>query len=112
VDLYRVSGLHRRVLAALRHVGYGQTITYGALAAALGLIDDGPRHVGGAMARNPVLIIAPCHRVLGAGGNFVGYAAGLAAKQWLLNLEARYQPPSSTWAGNGDQPSRGSTITR
>jgi methylated-DNA-[protein]-cysteine S-methyltransferase len=88
VDLGRVGGLHRRVLDGLNELGYGETISYGRLAAVLGLTDDGPRQVGGAMARNPVAVIVPCHRVLGADGGLVGYAGGLAAKQWLLDLEA------------------------
>lgn len=93
VDLDRLSRLHRRVLDGLGSVGYGQTTTYGALAAAVGLFDDGPRHVGGAMARNPVLIIVPCHRVLGADGALVGYAGGLPAKRGLLDLETHDRAP-------------------
>jgi methylated-DNA-[protein]-cysteine S-methyltransferase len=89
LDLHRVSEAHRRVLDALGDVGYGQTTTYGALAARLGLIDDGPRQVGVAMARNPIMIVIPCHRVLGAGGALTGYAGGLPAKRALLDLESR-----------------------
>lgn len=92
VDLRRVADAHRRILDALAEVGYGNTTTYGALADQLGLIDDGPRHVGAAMARNPVLIIVGCHRVLGSGGKLTGYAGGLATKQALLDLERRDQP--------------------
>lgn len=93
VDLHRVNGLHRRALDGLRRVGYGQRTTYGALAAAVGLVDDGAQQVGAAMARNPVLIIVPCHRVLGAAGQLTGYAGGLPAKQWLLDLEADDRTP-------------------
>jgi methylated-DNA-[protein]-cysteine S-methyltransferase len=93
VDLRRVGGLHRRILDGLNEVGYGETTSYGRLATALGLTNGGPRQVGGAMARNPVLIIVPCHRVLGADGGLVGHAGGLAAKQWLLDLETKDRTP-------------------
>jgi methylated-DNA-[protein]-cysteine S-methyltransferase len=92
VDLRRVEEHHRRVLDALTDIAYGQTTTYGALATRLGLVEDGPRQVGAAMARNPVLIIVPCHRVLGAGNALTGYAGGLAVKRALLDLESRGQP--------------------
>ncbi len=92
VDLRRVEDPHRRILDALADIPYGHTTTYGALATRLGLIEDGPRQVGAAMARNPVLIIVACHRVLGAGGTLTGYAGGLAVKRALLDLERRDQP--------------------
>lgn len=92
VDLRRVDDPHRRILDALAELPYGRTTTYGALATRLGLVEDGPRRVGAAMARNPVLIIVPCHRVLGAGDTLTGYAGGLAVKQALLDLERRDQP--------------------
>lgn len=90
VDLSRVGGEHRTILATLStEVGHGATTTYGALATRLGLAPDGPRRVGAAMARNPVLVVLPCHRVLGAHGQLVGYAGGVAAKRALLELESR-----------------------
>jgi methylated-DNA-[protein]-cysteine S-methyltransferase len=92
VDLSRVDDAHRRILDALAELPYGQTTTYGALATRLGLVEDGPRQVGAAMARNPVLIIVPCHRVLGAGNRLTGYAGGIAVKQALLDLESRDRP--------------------
>jgi methylated-DNA-[protein]-cysteine S-methyltransferase len=93
VDLSGVGAAHRRILDGLRtSVPYGATTTYGTLAAGLGLVDDGARQVGGAMARNPVLIVVPCHRVLGAGGRLTGFAAGLPAKQYLLDLESVTSP--------------------
>jgi methylated-DNA-[protein]-cysteine S-methyltransferase len=97
-DLRRVEEPHRRILDALTDVGYGGTTTYGALAADLGLVDDGPRRVGAAMARNPVLIVVPCHRVLGVGGTLTGYAGGLAVKRALLELEKQDQPGQLTLA--------------
>ena len=95
VDLRRVDDARRRILDALADVGYGATTTYGALAARLGLVDDGPRQVGVAMARNPVAIVVPCHRVVGAGGALTGYGGGLPANQTLLDLEGRDRPGSS-----------------
>jgi methylated-DNA-[protein]-cysteine S-methyltransferase len=98
VDLHRVDDARRRILDALADVGYGETTTYGALATRLGLIDDGPRQVGVAMARNPVAIVVPCHRVLGAGGSLTGYGGGLATKRALLDLEGRDRPGQLTIA--------------
>ncbi|WP_028927345.1 methylated-DNA--[protein]-cysteine S-methyltransferase [Pseudonocardia acaciae] len=94
VDLGKVPEARRRILDGLSEVGYGETVTYGRLASALGLVEDGPRQVGAAMAGNPVLIVVPCHRVVGAGGKLVGYAGGLDAKRRLLELEARDREPT------------------
>lgn len=94
VDLGKVPEARRRILGGLSEVGYGETVTYGRLASALGLVEDGPRQVGAAMAANPVLIVVPCHRVVGAGGKLVGYAGGLEAKRRLLDLEAHDREPT------------------
>ena len=93
VDLCRAVPSHLPVLHALAGVAYGDTTTYGILAAAVGLVDDGPRQVGVAMARNPVAIVLPCHRVVGAGGKLIGYGGGLAAKRLLLDLESHDRSP-------------------
>ena len=98
VDLRGVGDARRRILDALADVGFGETTTYGALATRLGLVDDGPRRVGVAMARNPVAVVVPCHRVVGAGGNLTGYGGGIPAKQLLLDLEARDRPGQLTLA--------------
>jgi methylated-DNA-[protein]-cysteine S-methyltransferase len=98
VDLDRVDDARRRILDALADVGYGETTTYGALATRLGLVDDGARQVGVAMARNPVAIVVPCHRVVGTGGKLTGYGGGLPAKQLLLDLEGRDRPGQLTLA--------------
>lgn len=77
------------VWALLSDIPYGETVTYGDLAAQLqkrGLFAS-PRAVGGAVGHNPISILIPCHRVLGAGGRLTGYAGGLAAKEALLTLE-------------------------
>jgi methylated-DNA-[protein]-cysteine S-methyltransferase len=87
VDLSRLGVVRRLVLEALvETVTHGQTTTYGELAKAVGM-RSGARPIGGVMAGNPVLIIVPCHRVLGANGKLTGYAGGLEAKQALLDLE-------------------------
>ena len=74
----------RRVWDALRQIPYGETRSYGALAAAL---SSSPRAVGAAVGRNPLSLLIPCHRVLGSGGALTGYAGGLERKRALLALE-------------------------
>jgi methylated-DNA-[protein]-cysteine S-methyltransferase len=76
------------VWAALRRVPYGTTTTYGALAAAVGR-PSAVRAVGAANGRNPVCLVVPCHRVVGADGSLTGYAGGLDRKRFLLDLERR-----------------------
>lgn len=75
----------------LRAIPYGQTVTYGELAARLaaqrGVPRMSARAVGGAVGRNPVSLLVPCHRVVGAGGRLTGYAGGLERKRYLLALE-------------------------
>ncbi len=77
----------RRVWAALEAIPYGTTTTYGALAASLG-DPRAVRSVGAANGRNPLSIVRPCHRVVGATGSLTGYGGGLEAKRALLALEA------------------------
>ena len=86
LDLRAAPEFHQRVLAELRGVGYGETTTYGALAARAGS-PKAARAVGTVMNRNPVPIVLPCHRVVGASGSLVGYGGGLERKEWLLRLE-------------------------
>jgi methylated-DNA-[protein]-cysteine S-methyltransferase len=81
------TGFERRVWTALRAIPVGTTVTYGELAARLGMI-GAARAVGSANARNPVAIVVPCHRVIAAGGGLGGYAGGLKMKRWLLEHEA------------------------
>lgn len=76
-----------RVWGALTAIPYGHTTTYGALAADLGN-RDWARRAGQAVGRNPISIIIPCHRVVGADGSLTGYAGGLDRKRTLLTLEA------------------------
>jgi methylated-DNA-[protein]-cysteine S-methyltransferase len=86
VDLSAVPRFQRNVLDELVRVPYGEVTTYGALAGRIGK-PRAARAVGGALNRNPVPIIVPCHRVIGASGSLVGYAGGLERKQALLRLE-------------------------
>jgi len=82
----RGDGFQQRVWAMVSAIPYGQTRTYGELAAELGG-DAQPQQVGQAVGRNPLSIIVPCHRVVGHLGQLTGYAGGLARKRFLLKLE-------------------------
>lgn len=75
------------VWAELQGIGYGETVTYGELAARIGRGPAASRAVGTANGANPIPIIVPCHRVVGADGNLVGYAGGLDRKVALLAVE-------------------------
>lgn len=76
-----------RVWDALDDVPYGATTTYGEIAARVGATRVAVRAVGGAIGANPLLILRPCHRVIGANGSLTGYAGGLERKTALLTLE-------------------------
>ena len=79
----------RRVWNALRTIPYGQTRSYSQIAAQIGC-PRAVRAVGAANGRNPIPIIVPCHRVIGASGSLVGFGGGLEWKRLLLDLEATY----------------------
>ena len=79
----------REVWAALRAIAPGATASYGDLARALGR-PAAVRAVGAANGANPIALVAPCHRVVGAGGSLTGYAGGLERKRWLLEHEHRH----------------------
>jgi O-6-methylguanine DNA methyltransferase len=79
-----------RVWAALRDIPYGETVSYGELAAVLGQ-PNASRAVGLANGKNPVGIIVPCHRVVGANGSMTGYGGGVERKRWLLSFESGAQ---------------------
>ncbi len=85
-DIRFVPAYHRVVLGELARVEYGTTTTYGALAELTGN-PRAARAVGTVMHRNPIPIVLPCHRVIGASGNLTGYAGGLHLKEQLLQLE-------------------------
>ena len=86
VDLTPVADFTRQVLTRLAKVPHGQVTTYGALAKAAGR-PRAARAVGTVMNRNPIPIVLPCHRVVGANGDLVGYGGGLERKRQLLTLE-------------------------
>jgi methylated-DNA-[protein]-cysteine S-methyltransferase len=94
VDL-RLDGtpFQQRVWAALRDIPYGETISYGELATRIGQ-PTASRAVGLANGRNPVAIIVPCHRVIGASGSLTGYGGGLDRKRTLLDLERAHRAPA------------------
>jgi methylated-DNA-[protein]-cysteine S-methyltransferase len=83
----------RRVWSGLLEIPYGETMSYGELAARVGS-PGASRAVGLANGRNPVAIIVPCHRVIGANGTLTGYGGGLDRKVWLLDHERSRRRPS------------------
>jgi methylated-DNA-[protein]-cysteine S-methyltransferase len=85
-DLRATPAFQQLVLHELARVPYGEVATYGGLAARIGN-PRAARAVGGALNRNPVPIVLPCHRVVGASGSLVGYGGGLERKRALLDLE-------------------------
>jgi methylated-DNA-[protein]-cysteine S-methyltransferase len=96
LDLGEQAPFFKQIYDAARRVGWGRTTTYGTLAKELGAGPEAARDVGDAMAKNPVALIIPCHRVLAAGGKVGGFSApgGSAAKLRMLELEGvRLDPP-------------------
>jgi methylated-DNA-[protein]-cysteine S-methyltransferase len=90
IDTIPVDGggtdFQRRVWAELRKIPCGDTISYGELASRLG-DRNAMRAVGLANGRNPIAVVVPCHRVIGANGSMTGYGGGIARKEWLLRHE-------------------------
>ncbi|MEC3911093.1 methylated-DNA--[protein]-cysteine S-methyltransferase [Sphingobium sp. CR2-8] len=83
---FRGTDFQQKVWAALVTIPYGETRSYGEIARAIGH-PTASRAVGAANGRNPISIIAPCHRVIGAKGALTGFAGGMDAKRWLLDFE-------------------------
>lgn len=82
----RGTPFQQRVWAALRTIPYGETLSYGALARRVGS-PNASRAVGAANGRNPLSIVVPCHRVIGASGALTGFGGGMERKRWLLEHE-------------------------
>jgi methylated-DNA-[protein]-cysteine S-methyltransferase len=80
----------KRVWAGLLEIPFGETVSYGELARSVGR-PSASRAVGMANGRNPIAVIVPCHRVIGASGSLVGYGGGLDRKVWLLQHEASHR---------------------
>src|SRR5690242_4675101 len=83
---------NRRCWLALASIPYGQTVSYGEQARRLGLGSDAARAVGAANGRNPIPLVLPCHRVIGADGSLTGFGGGLDTKRFLLELEGALLP--------------------
>lgn len=101
VDPDSVSGFDRKVWEMLRQVPAGRTVTYGELARRAGF-GGAARAVGGAMRRNPIPIVIPCHRVVGEGGSITGFGLGLWRKRWLLDHEGSW--PLRSRSAEGPRP--------
>jgi methylated-DNA-[protein]-cysteine S-methyltransferase len=95
LDLRGQDEFFAKIYAAARRIGWGRTTTYGSLAQEIGAGPEAARDVGQAMAKNPVPLIIPCHRVLAAGGKLGGFSApgGSATKQRMLEMEGRRAEP-------------------
>ena len=89
------TNFQQKVWAELLKIPFGETITYMELAVRLGDA-KAIRAVGTANGRNPIAIIIPCHRVIGAGNKLTGYAGGIWRKKWLLELEMKFNPNKRT----------------
>ncbi|OOM71635.1 methylated-DNA--protein-cysteine methyltransferase [Clostridium puniceum] len=79
----------KKVWNALKEIPFGETKSYGEIAKIIGN-EKASRAVGMANNKNPIMIVIPCHRVIGANGKLVGYAGGIEVKKMLLNLEKKY----------------------
>ena len=101
------SAFDRRVWGLLRQVPAGQTVTYGELARRSGF-GGAARAVGGAMRRNPIPIVIPCHRVVGKDGSITGFGLGLWRKRWLLDHEGAW--PLRSRSAEGPRPHGQRTI--
>ncbi|MEU6083597.1 methylated-DNA--[protein]-cysteine S-methyltransferase [Streptomyces sp. NPDC047108] len=107
----RGTDFQQRVWKALEEIPYGATTSYGALAASIGASRAAVRAVGTAIGANPLLVVRPCHRVIGADGSLTGYAGGLERKRTLLDLEGALPAgPAVTPSPAARRPAAGSTV--
>ncbi len=95
LDFALGTDFQKKVWQALTTIPFGETRSYAQIAAQIGN-PDAVRAVGAANGRNPISIIAPCHRVIGSNGKLTGFAGGLEAKAFLLGIEARDKPVQGT----------------
>ncbi|MEV6316524.1 methylated-DNA--[protein]-cysteine S-methyltransferase [Streptomyces sp. NPDC051776] len=103
----RGTDFQQRVWKALEEIPYGATTHYGALTAAIGAPRAAVRAVGTAIGANPLLVVRPCHRVIGADGSMTGYAGGLERKRTLLRLEGA---PALGERTPGERPAAGRRV--
>ncbi len=90
VDLSRGTQFQQRVWGALRAIPYGETRTYGRIAESIGMTKRSSRAVGAACGANPIALVVPCHRAIGASGDLIGFAwGGVEMKRRLLEMESR-----------------------
>lgn len=101
IDWRGINGFSRDVLRALARVPFGKLVSYGQLAAKLGK-PGAARAVGGAMARNPIPIVLPCHRVVASDGSLGGFSGGLPVKRWLHAHEGA-KPLSGGWSTRAER---------
>ncbi|MFD6530373.1 methylated-DNA--[protein]-cysteine S-methyltransferase [Streptomyces sp. NPDC060184] len=100
----------RRVWGALEDIPYGRTVSYGWVAERVGVAGAGVRAVGTAIGRNPLLVVRPCHRVIGADGSLRGYAGGPERKERLLTFEGAWADGRATGRGAGEEPVGRATV--
>lgn len=105
VDLRLAGPFTRKVLSALADVPFGMTVSYRELASLIGQ-PSASRAVGNALARNPICVVVPCHRVVRSSGELGGYAGGIARKQTLLELEAGREVAQSRNTLDGENGAR------
>jgi methylated-DNA-[protein]-cysteine S-methyltransferase len=108
---FKGTAFQKSVWAALLTIPFGETRSYAEIARQIGK-PDASRAVGAANGRNPISIIAPCHRVLGSNGKLTGFAAGLEAKDELLKLEGRDPLLGPSGQGNRKEQNRSRWITQ